>query len=638
MIIFIIKTGCRNRNVVKNGCLTKEIVMFTMRIIVCLILSVSISKAATVSAAAKKMIQMDTDCKIWVWFTDKKNVHEADPASPRALERRKKSGYVSNETDLPVDRSYINRILQSGAVLNHTFKWENAASFTVRSTRIESISRLPFVKEISVVNTSKRREQNNPLTLSKRMYDTTNGYGFSYEQLRLINVPAAHQYMAGKRHLSPPGTGVVMAFFDTGFRLKHAAFGQIVKNKQVIATYDFIDKDSSVTDPDSVFTNPDHPFYANDLHGSECLGIVAGYDPPRYTGVAWGAKFVLARTENTYYDTVNNRETEIHSEEDDWAAAVIWAEELGVDIVSSSLGYRDGFQDSVTVRNSDGTLKTVVNYSYADMNGSTTIISRAAAAAAQRGMIIVNSMGNEGVNKTGSLVAPADVDAVISVGAVDLSGQKIASFSSTGPTADGRIKPDLVARGEFVSVPSVYSGDTIYSYASGTSFSAPTIAGVCALILHSSGYRNSSVRNALLTSCKLLPSQIARDNVYGYGLPDALYACMSVDSVPDTSLVDNKSKGVAECFVYPNVIKPGNNRNVTFAIRNPPDSSNVKLTILSSDGLVIWRKNISSTTDTLFSTSWNCSNSKGKKVAPGIYFAIFEYRTTLVRQKIFIAG
>src|SRR5512133_3724479 len=609
--------------------------MIVIRIIVCLILSVSIINAAKVSAAAKKLAQTDTTCKIWVWFTDKKNVHDTDPVSSKAIERRKKNGYVSNETDKPVDKSYINRILQFGAVLNHTFKWENAASFTVQSGKINDISQLAFVKEISIVNTCLRREKNNSQTLEKKMYDSTDGYGFSYSQLKLVNAPAAHQYLMYKRNLSSPGTGVVIAFFDTGFRLNHAAFGQIVKNKQVLATYDFIDNDTSVADPDSVSGNPDHPYYANDLHGTECLGIVAGYDPPRYMGVAWGAKFVLARTENTYYDTVKQLETEIHSEEDDWVAAVIWAEELGVDIVSSSLGYRDGFQDSVTIRNSDGTLRTVVNYSYSDMNGSTTLISRAAAAAAQRGLIIVNSIGNEGADKVGSLVAPADVDAVISVGALNISGNSIASFSSTGPTSDGRIKPDLVARGEFVSVPSVYGGDTMYTSASGTSFSAPTVAGVCALILHSSGYRNSVVRNALLRSCKLLPSQAMRDNVYGYGLPDAFYACMSVDSVHDTSI---KSKGIAECFVYPNVIKPGNSRNVTFAIRNPPDSSNVKLTILSSDGLVIWRKNISSTTDTLFSTSWNCSNSKGKKVAPGIYYAIFEYRTTLVRQKILIAG
>ncbi len=603
-----------------------------MKIIVCLIFFVSIVNAATVSAAAKKLSQTNAVCKIWVWFTDKKNVHETIAVSPKALERRKKSGYVSDETDIPVSQAYINSIVQSGAVLNHTFKWENAASFTIQGAKINEISRMTFVKEVSTVNICLRREKSKPLLLSKKMSDTTNGYGFLYDELKLINVPAAHQYMAGKRHLDPPGTGVIMAFFDTGFRLNHTAFRQIVKNKQILATYDFIDNDTSVEDPDSVFNNPDHPYYSNDLHGTECLGIVAGYDPPRYKGVAWGAKFVLARTENTYYDT------EIHSEEDDWVAAIIWAEELGVDIVSSSLGYRDGFQDSVTIRNSDGTLRTVVNYSYADMDGSTTIVSRAAAAAARRGMIIVNSMGNEGADKIGSLVAPADVDAVVSVGALNVSGNGIASFSSTGPTADGRIKPDLVAQGEFVSVPSIYQGDTTYTSVSGTSFSAPTIAGVCALILHSSGYRNAAVKNALFTSCKLLPSQIIRDNTFGYGVPDALYACKSVDSTHDTTIVIKKSRGIPQCFVYPNVIKPGNNRNVTFAIKNPPDSSKVKFTVLSSDGLVIWRKNVSSTTDTLFRTSWDCTNSKGKKVAPGIYYAIFEYHTTLVRQKILIAG
>lgn len=611
--------------------------MVAVRFLLCLFFSVSFISAAIISTAAKKLAQADTTCKIWVWFTDKKNVHSNDPVSIKAIERRKKCGYTPNETDLPVDKSYINSILKIGAVLHHTFKWQNAASFTVNSDKIYAISNLAFVKEISIVNTQLRRERSDPQALSKARYDTTDTYGFSYSQLNLLNVPAAQEYLVYKRGAGIPGTGVVIAFFDTGFRLKHAAFRHIVKNQKVLATHDFIDNDSTVADPDSVSNNPGHSYYSNDLHGTECLGVVAGYDPPRYIGAAWGATFVLARTENTYFNSVNKLETEIHSEEDDWAAAIVWAEELGVDIVSSSLGYRDGFQDSVIIRNNDGTLRTVVNYSYDDMNGSTTIVSRAAAAAAKRGMIIVNSIGNEGAESMGSLVAPADVDAVISVGALDENGKKIAAFSSTGPTSDGRIKPDLVARGVSVSVPSPYGGDTMYTYASGTSFSAPTIAGVCALILHSSGLRNTVVRNALLASCKLLPSQTVRDNIYGYGLPDALNACMSVDSTHDTPIVINKSK-VLECLVYPNVIKPGNSRNVTFAIRNPPDSSKVKLTILSSDGLVIWKKNIGSTNDTLFSTTWNCRNSMGKMVAPGIYFAIFEYRTTLVRQKIFIAG
>ncbi|NLD93985.1 MAG: S8 family serine peptidase, partial [Fibrobacter sp.] len=600
--------------------------------IVCLLFFVSIVNAATVSSAAKKLSQTDAVCKIWVWFTDKKNVHETVTVSPKALERRKKSGYVSNETDIPVSQVYIDSIEQTGAVLKHTFKWENAASFTIQGAKIDEISRMTFVKEISTVNTCLKREKSNPLLLAKKMYDTTDGYGFLYDELKLLNVAAAHQYLTDKRRFDSPGAGVIIAFFDTGFRLNHAAFRHIEKNYQILATYDFIDNDTSVADPDSVINNPDHPYYLNDMHGTQCLGIVAGYDPPRYKGVAWGAKFVLARTENTWYNT------EIHSEEDDWAAALIWAEELGVDIVSSSLGYRDGFQDSVTIQNSDGTLRTIVDYSYEDMNGSTTIVSRAAAAASQRGMIIVNSMGNEGANKIGSLVAPADVDAVVSVGALNASGSVIASFSSTGPTADGRIKPDIVAQGEFVSVPSVYNSDTSYTSVSGTSFSTPTIAGVWALILQSSGYRNAAVKNALFASCKLLPSQVMRDNTYGYGVPDVLQACMTFDSIDDSTIVVKKPGAIPECFVYPNVIKPGITRNVTLAIKNLPDSSKVKFTVLSSDGLVIWRKNISSTTDTLFRTSWDCTNSKGKKVVPGIYYAIFEYRTTLVRQKILIAG
>lgn len=341
-----------------------------------------------------------------------------------------------------------------------------------------------------------------------RVQREDSSYGEAYNQLAMLVVPAAHRFIAAQNSVLP-GTGLIIGLFDSGFRTKHKCFSYFNDHNLLLADSDFIDHDNTVADPDSVANNSSNPYYHNDEHGSMTLSLIAGYDPSQFMGVAWNARFVLARTEDAM-KIPGVGEIEKHYEEDNWAAAMVWAESLGVDIVSSSLGYNTGFTPPDT------------DYTFRDMDGKTTIISKAARQAVAFGMIVVNSMGNNDP----FLAAPADVEDVVSVGAID-ADLRIASFSDRGPTADGRIKPDCVALGVSVTVPSIYDGGTGYTFGSGTSFSAPQVAGVCALVLQQhAGDSAAALRDRLYSSCFFVPGQTSVDNNYGRGVPDAFLACL----------------------------------------------------------------------------------------------------------------
>ncbi|MCX7726384.1 MAG: S8 family serine peptidase, partial [Chitinispirillaceae bacterium] len=210
---------------------------------------------------------------------------------------------------------------------------------------------------------------------------------------------------------------------------------------------------------------------------------------------------------------------------------VVWAESLGVDIISTSLGYSYGFQDTIVIERENGKLDTIVDYSKSDMDGKTTIISKAAKGAIERGVLIVAAAGNEQEYGDTSICAPADVDGVIAVGAINNKGV-LTTFSSLGPSADGRIKPDVVAPGSNINVPLIiepniptYSGTN-----SGTSFAVPFISGICALVKQMfTDFKAPEIREKIYKSCKFLPSQDRVDNRYGYGIPDALIATMRSD-------------------------------------------------------------------------------------------------------------
>jgi len=458
------------------------------------------SAGPVLSKALRAAAGKDTVCNVWVFFNDRPAARtDIAPVSRKAALRRQRAGFRAGESDRPLDRGYIREIERRGGTLRRQFAWGNAASFSIHASRLKDISELKFVKSVTPVAVYiGRGADGTGLSKSSSSAVSVGGYGWHMD---MVNVPSAHEYLKAKG-LGDPGAGVLMAFFDGGFRLDHTAYSRVREKSSIASAYDFVDNDTTVSDTDSSYI-AEH----GDAHGTQTLALAAAYHPWVYMGAAWGARFALARTEDALVET--------RAEEDNWAAAVMWADSLGADIISSSLGYREF--DS-----------TSDDYTYEEMDGKTAIVSMAAAEAVARGVIVVNAMGNEGSYAPGTIAAPADADGVVGVGAVHRY-RVIAGFSSTGPTADGRVKPDVVAPGVDVTVPHPYAPDlAAYTVASGTSFAAPIVSSIMALILQANpGISADAARERLYGSCRFTQEQTDIDNRYGRGVPDALRAVMA---------------------------------------------------------------------------------------------------------------
>jgi hypothetical protein len=373
-------------------------------------------------------------------------------------------------------------------------------SVMATKAQIADLQSLPFVSRMEIVGAWKKKrsdEAEGPLKESASVrqpagvYDLD--YGASFAQLNQISVPSVHR-------LGIYGQGVVVGVFDNGFRLpNHEAFASM----KIIATHDFVDHKVSV-----VPNNTNTGFGA---HGVNTLSTIGGYKPGSLIGPAFAAEFILARTEN------DSSETPV--EEDNWAKAIEWADSIGVDVTSTSLGYL-GYDAPYT------------SWTWQDMNGNTTLITKAADRAVGLGIVVVNSAGNSGYNASqNTLIAPADGDSVITAGAVDISGNR-ASFSSVGPTFDGRTKPDIMADGVGVTVASS-TNPTGYGGANGTSFSCPLSAGVAALIVCANPTLTPiQVRDAMRQTAS---NHSSPTNTMGWGILNAIAAIQYAGIVPHIS-------------------------------------------------------------------------------------------------------
>jgi len=441
--------------------------------------------------AVKTFYEQTSENKIpvWVYFTDKGFTTEQTlraelsnvQISERALRRRAKvsKDELTGFRDINVNRNYIKFLLELGFQKRRTSRWENAVSGYIGKQHLQAAASLPFVRQITLLHARTKDEpvkQETVPVIEEYGEGHLLNYGASAVQLEQINVPVVHD-------LGYSGKGVLICMLDTGFNLAH----QALQDLDIVDEYDFIFDDSLTVN------EPVEDILSQDDHGTKTLSVIGGGMSGELYGPAWGASYILAKTEDMRGETV--------IEEDNWVAAIEWAEALGADIASSSLNYFDW-------------------YNYEDMDGHTAITTRIADIAVARGMIVCVSSGNERNNSWFYIGAPADADSVITIGAVDRKGN-LASFSSGGPTFDGRIKPEVVAMGVSVrSVAPQSSGN--YSYVSGTSFSTPLVAGVCALLLEAHpGWTPMQVRDALIQTA----SQADRpDNLYGWGLVDALKA------------------------------------------------------------------------------------------------------------------
>lgn len=438
-------------------------------------------------------LSLSAQSKYFVYFKDKgesnpryfkKEIIETkllNEFSDKAIERRRKvlGDAIFSYGDYPIYGPYINQLKEIGIKIIHKLRWFNAVSCYLTDEQKLVLEQLPFVEKVEKVKSFKFREIEIDFLYNQFNQNFSNNYGPSFNQLNLSEIPEVHSK-------GITGENVIIGLLDSGFRWKsHEA----IENTKVIAEYDFVFGDS-------ITANQPGDISAQDVHGTMILSIIAGKKDGQLYGVSYNSKYILAKTEDI--------RTEKRIEEDNYAAALQWMEQLGVDVTSSSLGYSE-FDDPNE------------SYTYRDMNGQTTIVARAVDSAFVRGVVTVTAAGNEFQTPWKYIISPADAKYVLAVGAVNPDGT-ITSFSSRGPTSDGRIKPDVCAQGARVYCTSVgtYSG---YTYAYGTSASTPIVAGIAGLLISHYPFINQyQVRDAI----RLTASQAHQpDTVYGWGIASA---------------------------------------------------------------------------------------------------------------------
>ncbi|MCX6303932.1 MAG: S8 family serine peptidase [Bacteroidetes bacterium] len=416
----------------------------------------------------------------------------------RSLDRRTKSGIPLDARDLPVTPSYVTQIAGTGAVVIYPLKWFNAVVVDANDPAIlAAIALLPFVDHIDQVLKDQPLESSGtpghqtigaipPYTISmpgpRATVKSTGAinYGQAYNQAHMIAVDGLHD-------LGYTGQGMMIAILDAGFYHvdQIAAFDSLWLTSRILGTRDFN------LPGNNVFGDNMH------THGTSVLSCMGANLPGEMVGTAPGASFWLIRTEAGDYEAL--------IEEYNWAGGAEFADSLGVDVINSSLGY-------TTFDN------PAFDHTYADMDGNTTPATRAADLAASRGILVVNSAGNSGGSSWQYIGAPADGDSVFSIGAVDASGA-YASFSSTGPTYDGRIKPDVTAQGQGTTI---VSGFGNVGQGSGTSFSSPVMAGALACLWQSTpAFSADQIRIAVRNTAS---RSNMPDPQFGWGIPNLMNA------------------------------------------------------------------------------------------------------------------
>jgi len=421
--------------------------------------------------------------KFWISFKDKAGSsysldHPEAFLSSRSLQRRARQNIDPDESDLPVSSVYTDSLKKLGIQILYTSKWLNGAVIKSNDqTLLDTLESLNFIIEKKKVYEKLNRKslitKFNPIETRVPLLQSVD-YEYSREQIQLCNGQFLHEQ-------NFRGEGMLIGILDAGFY--HAqtlpAFSELWEQSRVKSIHNFVD--------DSVDPFEAHP------HGMYVLSIIGGKIPGTFTGSAPNASFLLLRSEDTG--------SEFPVEEDNWVVAAEYADSMGVDVINSSLGYSK-FDDPE------------MNHTYADLDGKTTHVTLAAGMAASKGILVVNSAGNEGNKNWHYIIAPADAPHILAVGAVDSLGRK-ASFSSFGPSADGRVKPDVSAMGVATAIQG-QNGNILRG--NGTSFSSPVIAGLSACLWQAfPGIDKDELIHAILAST---PAFFNPSNDTGYGIPD----------------------------------------------------------------------------------------------------------------------
>jgi len=448
----------------------------------------------------------------WVYFKDKPNsqYYLANPLqmlSQRALNRRAIQNIPLDLKDVPIHQPYIDQIVAiPGITVKASSKWMNCLHIRGSQAVIQSVRSLSFVDFISFANTTLNRSgkssnASNYSAVNKELETlVTYNYGTSANQIQMLNGNYLHQQ-------NYTGSGKVIAVLDAGFPGVDSAapFQRLRENNQILGGYNFVDRSPN--------------YYSMNSHGTQVLSTMGGYVENQLVGTAPDASYYLFVTEDSTSETP--------LEESLWVEAAELSDKLGADIINSSLGY-------FHFNNSN------YNYSYTNMDGNTAFSSKGANIAFSRGMIVVVSAGNSGNTANPNISAPSDATFALAVGAVN-SARNYASFSSIGPSFDGRVKPDVMAQGQS-SVVAMPSGDIAAN--SGTSFSGPIIAGMIASFWQAF----PNLTNARIVQLvKESSNRFNNPNVqYGYGIPNFQLAL--------NSALENNQYNSDGYAVYPNPV------------------------------------------------------------------------------------
>ncbi len=411
--------------------------------------------------------------------------------SARALERRKNAGIAITESDLPVNNKYLDQIRATGARIKTQSKWMNSALVIASPEQIQSIEKLSFVLGTTPVGYQRKPKPKPTIvreSFPSRDYIKLNSrYGNAKSQIRMLQGHIIHLF-------GNQGEGKLVAVMDGGFVNAHVlpVFDSIRVKGNMLPSKDFVDSDGFA--------------YEDSGHGTQVLSTMAANLPGLMVGTAPHASYVCIKTEEIG--------AENPVEEEYWIAGLEYADSLGADVVNSSLGY-------TTFDLKD------YNHLKENLDGQTYRASIAASIGANKGILIFNSAGNEGSGKWSKIGVPADAFDIIAVGAVSKNRRK-ASFSSYGPTADGRIKPNLSAMGRRTAVSSLRAYDI--STSNGTSFSSPVLAGMSTSLWSAFPEKSwSEVKDALVLSGS---KYMKPDSLTGYGIPDFTKAYAQLSGIP----------------------------------------------------------------------------------------------------------
>lgn len=511
-----------------------------------------------------------------IQFTDKNTStfsvnNPSQYLSARAVARRTKYNITVDSFDLPVVQRYIDSVLSKGAVtLLSRSKWLNQILIqSTDATALNKIMALPFVKKVQAIGNKSATVKlpgiisplSNDAALVQKTLADVYSYGNNYNQVHIHEGEFLH-------NLGFSGQGMMIGVLDAGFNSYKTitAFDSVRMNGQILGEKDLVAFDNSVNE--------------DDTHGMYCLSTMCANWPDKMVGTAPKANYWLVRTENV--------SSELPIEEHNWVAGAEFLDSCGADMISSSLGYTT-FDDPQ------------FNHTYADFYKNTTMVSQGATMAAKKGIIVMNSAGNEGSGPWKYLGFPSDGDSVCAVGAVTQAGN-VAGFSSYGYPDPVRIKPNIA---------SVGAGTVIAGFGNnpvtgnGTSFSNPNIAGLIACLWQAfPEFNNMQILDAVYRSC---PTYATPNDRIGFGIPNMRVAYEYLLEKRNADFVNN--------WLVARPVPFSDAENLVIRLKSP-ETGKIALRLLDAKGSLVDKIEMNVTENNIYQMTF----SNTLRLARGVYF------------------